>query len=205
MIKLSQVVIVEGRYDKIKLDSVVEGIILTTDGFEIFRDDAKQQLFKHFAKENGIVVLTDSDDAGFKIRKFISDIASGGKVYHAYIPEQKGKEKRKPKAGRAGLIGVEGIDTETIRAAIENCILESGIKPDEETTEIKAITTADLFEDGLNGRPGSAARKRRLLEYAKLPTRLSTKAMLDVLTRIYGYDGYKKLVEDIDKDSDGAI
>ena len=197
MIALSQVVIVEGRYDKIKLDSVVDGIVLTTDGFEIFRDTARQQLFRHFAKENGIIVLTDSDDAGFKIRKFISDIAGDGKVYHAYIPEQAGKERRKPKAGKAGLLGVEGIDTETIYTAIKNCLVESGIKPAKDKKEIKQITAADLYEDGFNGQPGAAVRRRKLLETANLPTRLSTKAMLDVLTRIYGYDRYKEMVRDI--------
>lgn len=190
MITLSQAVIVEGRYDKIKLDAIVDSLIITTEGFSIFRDTEKCALIRRLAKEFGIVVLTDSDDAGFKIRKYISDIAASGRVYHAYIPEIPGRERRKQKAGCAGLLGVEGIDV----AVIEQAIINSGVHQIDQKPLPCPITAADFMEDGLTGRPGAAVRRAQLLTLAGLPTRLSSSAARGLLGRLFGYEGYKTLV-----------
>lgn len=190
MITLSQVVIVEGRYDKIKLDSVVDGIVITTDGFSIFRDRQKCALIKRLAEEFGVIVLTDSDDAGFKIRKYISDIAAGGNVFHAYIPEISGKERRKNKRGRAGLVGVEGIDG----AVIEEALIRSGAQQGRAETPLCTITAADFMENGLTGCFGAARRRARLLALADLPSRLSSSAARRLLGRLFGAEGYRALV-----------
>lgn len=194
MITLSQAVIVEGRYDKIKLDTVVDGVVVTTDGFGIFSDKEKCALIKRLAREFGIVVLTDSDDAGFKIRKFISDIAAGGQIYHAYIPEIQGRERRKQQAGCAGLLGVEGIDA----AIIEAALVRSGVRQSEPETPCCSITTSEFMEAGLTGRPGAAARRARLLTLAGLPSRLSSSAARSLIGRFFGRDGFRTLVAELD-------
>lgn len=198
MIRLSQAIAVEGRYDKIKLDTVVDGIVVTTDGFNIFKDEPKQALFKRLARECGLIVLTDSDEAGFRIRKFLSDI-TGGAVYHAYIPETAGKERRKAKPGAAGLVGVEGIDNDILKAALRRCAEENGLAGQAVLPAVP-VTAADLYEDGLSGRQGARQRRAALLQKAGLPTRLSTNALLHILTRLYGYEGYKHLVAGLRND-----
>lgn len=195
MIALGQAVVVEGRYDKIKLDSVVDGIVVTTDGFNIFRDTDKQRLLKRLAEETGLIVLTDSDDAGFRIRRYVADIA-GGSVFHAYIPEQQGKERRKARPGAAGLIGVEGFSGSVIEASLRRCVAAHALNDSgaREEQQGRQISVADLYEDGLSGTPDAAARRAAFLRQAGLPGRLSTRAMLDILNRLYGYDGYRDLL-----------
>lgn len=199
MIKINEAVIVEGRYDQIKLDSVVDGLVITTEGFNIFKDDEKAALIKRLSETVGIVVLTDSDEAGFKIRKYIQDIAAKGRVYHAYIPDIAGKEKRKPHAGKEGLLGVEGVDG----ALIENAILRA-IKPScqDEAKNIskREITILDLYEDGISGAEGSEAKRRRLKTLAGVPKRLSTKAFLTVLNTLFTLDEYKTMIQTIEKE-----
>lgn len=118
MIHTARALITEGKYDKARLREVTDALVVTTDGFNIFKDTEKQLLIKRLAKETGLIVLTDSDDAGFRIRRYICDIAGKENVLNAYIPEVSGKEKRKPRPGSAGLLGVEGIDAATVEAAL---------------------------------------------------------------------------------------
>ncbi len=122
MIKTDFAVVVEGKYDRMKLEGIVGALVVTTDGFNIFKDEQKQRLLKRLAAETGVVIFTDSDEAGFRIRRFVSDICRGGRVLHAYIPDLAGKERRKQRPGRAGLLGVEGVP----REAIERAFLDSG-------------------------------------------------------------------------------
>lgn len=205
MLTLSQAVVVEGRYDKIKLDAVVKGIVVTTDGFNLFKDKEKQALLKKLALSCGLIVLTDSDEAGFQIRKFVSDLAQGGTVFHAYIPDRVGKEKRKQKGGRAGLLGVEGIDCETVEQAIRQCLAANQIAQAGVALRAREVTASDLFADGFSGQPGAADRRAALLKMADLPTRLSTNAMLDLLNRLHGYDGYCALVAQLDAQEGAEI
>ena len=125
MIKIEQAVIVEGRYDKIKLSSLIDALIIETDGFSIFKDKEKQKLIKRLANEKGILILTDSDSAGFKIRSFLGGSVPEDKVFHAYIPDIFGKEKRKSEYSKEGKLGVEGVPSNVIYEALER----AGVKP----------------------------------------------------------------------------
>ena len=177
-LKLAQAVIVEGRYDKIRLEAVADALILTTDGFGVFRDRELRGLIRRLARTCGIVILTDSDAAGFKIRAYLSDIARGGQVYQAYIPDVTGKERRKARPGREGKLGVEGFGPAALREALERAGLAPGDVPR------TGLSRLDLYEAGLTGAPGSSELRRRLARRLGLPQRLSASALLAVLDRM---------------------
>lgn len=183
---------VEGVYDKIKLESLISSPIITTNGFSIFKEHEKQQLLKEIANKTGIVILTDSDHAGFQIRNFLADILPEGSYRHVYIPEIKGKEKRKDKPSAEGLLGVEGVTLEVL----QNAFLKSGLMCDEKPY-IPQIDTACLFELGLNGGQGSKARRETLLRKLQLPAAMSTKQMLTVLNILFTKNEFENLVKEI--------
>jgi len=189
MLKISEVIIVEGIYDKIKLDSVCEALIIPTHGFSIFSDKEKLDLIKKLAKERGIIILTDSDSAGFKIRSFLKGQIDSKYIKHAYIPDVFGKEKRKSKTSSEGLLGVEGISREMLKEILQNA--GASVREDEKP---RKITKNDLYNDGLWGKENSALYRENLAKLAKIPSRLSTGALLDVLNRLYTYEEYKELV-----------
>ena len=195
MIKLNQTVIVEGKYDKIRLSALIDAPILQTDGFAVFKDKEKQQLIRRLAAKNGILVLTDSDSAGFRIRSFISGCVPPEKVWHAYIPDILGKERRKTEHSKEGKLGVEGMKTEALVEALN----KAGVLCEEENEkpERRLITVTDLYEDGFSGGVNSRANKAALLKYLDLPERLSTSSLLQVLNTILTYDEYKQAVADI--------
>ncbi len=192
MIKIDKVIIVEGRYDKIKLSSMIDGIIIETEGFGIFKDKDKQKLIRKLAETKGIVILTDSDSAGFVIRNFITSIVPKEYITNVYIPDIYGKEKRKDSPSKEGKLGVEGISAEILKEAFK----KAGIGVSQsETNERKKITLNDFFDDGLTGDTQSKRKRTDLLKKLDLPERMSTKAMLDILNTFITYDEYKKLVE----------
>lgn len=192
MIKIDKVIIVEGRYDKIKLSSIIDGVIIETEGFGIFKDKEKQKLIRRLAETKGIVILTDSDSAGFVIRSFISSIVPNEYIVNAYIPDIFGKEKRKDAPSKEGKLGVEGVSVEII----ENALRQAGIGCEcVEQTEKRKVTAIDLFEDGLNGGAESKTARKRLLKYLDLPERMSTKAMLELINLFMTYDDYKDAVK----------
>ena len=182
-------ILVEGKYDKIKLESLVDGMILTTDGFRIFKDREKRSLIRRLAGERGLIVLTDSDVAGFKIRNLIRSVVGDAPVTHLYIPRIAGKEKRKTAPSREGTLGVEGMD-----AALLRRLLEQAASPEGALREGRSITRMDLVEDGLSGGENSAARRRALMQLLELPPYLSAKALLAVLNRLMSYEEYRELV-----------
>lgn len=192
MIKIDKVIIVEGRYDKIKLSSMIDGIIIETEGFGIFKDKDKQKLIRKLAETKGIAILTDSDSAGFVIRNFITSIVPKEYITNVYIPDIYGKEKRKDSPSKEGKLGVEGISAEILKEAFK----KAGIGVSQsETNERKKITLNDFFDDGLTGDTQSKRKRTDLLKKLDLPERMSTKAMLDILNTFITYDEYKKLVE----------
>lgn len=192
MIKIDKVIIVEGRYDKIKLSSMIDGIIIETEGFGIFKDRDKQKLIRKLAETKGIAILTDSDSAGFLIRNFITSIVPKEYITNVYIPDIYGKEKRKDSPSKEGKLGVEGISAEILKEAFK----KAGIGVSQsETNERKKITLNDFFDDGLTGDTQSKRKRTDLLKKLDLPERMSTKAMLDILNTFITYDEYKKLVE----------
>ena len=194
MIKIDRVVIVEGRYDKIKLSSVIDGIIIETEGFGIFNNKEKQKLIRKLAETKGLLILTDSDSAGFKIRSFIRGIVPAEQTKHAYIPDIFGKEKRKTEPSKEGKLGVEGVKAQVIIDALE----KAGVLCEEtEKTERREITKLDLYEDGLSGKPDSDALRKKLLKHLDLPERLTSNALVQILNTFLTFEEYKKAIEEI--------
>lgn len=195
MIKTDFAVIVEGKYDKIKLASLLDALIVSTDGFGVFSDRELQHFLRQLAKTKGLLVITDSDAAGFRIRSFIHNIASDGKIVDAYIPDLQGKESRKEKPSKEGKLGVEGIPAELILRAIER----SGVCCQTEDRPSRPITNADLYELGFTGTQNAALRRRMLLQKAGLPTRLCGSNLLKTLNAFMRYEDFLVLVETIDR------
>ncbi len=192
-IKVSRAVIVEGRYDKAKLSSLIDGVIIQTDGFRIYKDREKIAMIRALANQRGLLILTDSDRAGFQLRNFIRSIAKGADIRNVYIPQIKGKEKRKAVPGKEHLLGVEGIDADCLRTLIE----QAGALDREEPKRSRPITKLDFFEDGLSG--GADAKKKResLLKKLGLPTYLSQNSLLDVINGLITYEEYRAFCKQI--------
>lgn len=198
MIKIKQAVIVEGRYDKIKLSSIIDALIIETDGFGIFKDKEKRKLIRRLADERGILIMTDSDSAGFKIRSYLGGSLPEDKVFHAYIPDIFGKEKRKTEPSKEGKLGVEGVPAEVIISALERAGIE--FDENEKCEKRRMITNVDLFENGLSGTENCKERKEKLLSYLSLPVRLSTKSLVKVLNTFMTYDEFIEAVNKCFKD-----
>ena len=193
MIKLKEAVIVEGKYDKIKLSSLADGLIITTDGFGIFKDREKRELIKTLAKKRGIIILTDSDSAGFLIRSHIKGFVSEGKIKNVFIPDVFGKEKRKSAPSKEGKLGVEGMD----RELLENALKKAGIVEEKTSPNAKKVLKSDLFEDGISGGADSKAKRTRLLKELGLPERMSANALLETVNALYSFEEYKAAVSRI--------
>ncbi len=193
MLKIKEAIVVEGTYDKIKLGGLVDATIVTTDGFDIYKNSKKSELIKKLSEKNGIVILTDSDRAGFQIRNYVKNIAKNGCVKHAYIPDIKGKEKRKSTPSKEGFLGVEGVSDK----AIIDALMQSGCVTGGQQREGRVITKQDLFSDGLCGKSDSAMLRKKLTRKLKLPDRISTNMLLDVLNQLYSYEEYKKVVSEL--------
>ncbi len=186
MIKIKQAVIVEGKYDKIKLSRFIDAPIIQTDGFGIFKDKELQVLIRRLAKTNGILVLTDSDSAGFKIRSFIGSTVDKQDIVHAYIPDIFGKERRKTEPSKEGKLGVEGVSEEVIIKALTN----AGVLCEAGESSPRQISKLDLYEFGFVGKSDSAAKRALLLKHYGLPARLSTNSLVTVLNCITNYENY---------------
>ncbi len=192
-IKIKQAVIVEGKYDKIKLESLIDGVILTTNGFRIFKDKDMQHLVRSLAKTCGIVILTDSDAAGFQIRSLLSGIVWEGEVINVYVPDIFGKERRKQRPSAEGKLGVEGMELDILREAFKRAeVFESA-----GAASAEPITRLDLYDDGLCGGENSALLRRNLFARLGLPARLSTGAALPVLNQMLTREQYKELLAEL--------
>lgn len=195
MYKIKEAVIVEGNYDKVKLAGFLDGVIVTTHGFAVFTNEDFIKTIAELAKRTGIVILTDSDSAGMKIRNFVKQAASGGIVKHAYVPDVEGKERRKRRASAEGLLGVEGMSEDVIIKALR----DAGCEIDNVTAEEKSagITKADLYMLGLSGGANSAQLRQELSAELKIPAKLSANMLLDVLNRLVSYDELVEIVQRI--------
>ena len=194
MITLKQAVVVEGKYDKIRLSSIIDSIILVTNGFGIYKNKELQSLIRYYAKKDGIVVLTDSDTAGFRIRGMIKNIAAGGKVYNAYIPEILGKERRKEQPSKEGLLGVEGMDKEILLSAL----MLAGIETEDKKCDEEKITFEDFYNDGLTGAKNSSELRKRILNELSLPKLLTAKSLIEVLNSLMTRAEYKSMLSKLD-------
>lgn len=190
MFKVKQAVIVEGKYDKIKLSSIIDAVIIETDGFKIFKDKEKQKLIRKLASNCGILILTDSDSAGFKIRSFLCGTIPNENIYHAYIPDILGKEKRKTAPSKEGKLGVEGVPS----SIIVDALTQAGIIFEESREISRRISKIDFYEDGITGKENSKLLKSLLLKRLDLPTRLSTNSFLKIINLFATYDEYKEAI-----------
>ncbi len=194
MLKTNKAIIVEGKYDKIKLASIIDAVIIKTDGFKIFKDEEKKLIIKHFAKNSGIIILTDSDTAGFKIRNYIKSFVKDGKIINVYIPDIFGKEKRKNAPSKEGKLGVEGINADILREVFQ----KAGVLDLENNLEEKEkITVVDFYDDGLMGGQNSSYLRKKLLEKLELPSLLSTKSTLEIINTMLDKSEYRKIVKEI--------
>lgn len=193
MIKLDRPVIVEGKYDAIKLSGILDALIIKTDGFGIFKDKEKQRLLTRLAKEKGIIVLTDSDGAGFVIRSFISSIVPAEKITHVYIPDIFGKEKRKTQFSAEKKLGVEGVEEKVILDSFK----KAGVTASLSGEKRRLITKLDLFECGLSGRENSAQKRRELLKKLALPEHLSASSLVKILNTFVTYEEFEKTVKEL--------
>ncbi len=190
MIKLDRVIIVEGKYDKIKLSSIFDAVIIATDGFAIFKDKEKMDMIRILAKKKGLLVLTDSDSAGFKIRSYIRGCIPKEQVVHAYIPDLFGKEKRKKEPSKEGKLGVEGVPVQVILDALN----KAGVQFSNTELPIRKITKTDLYEAGLSGTSDSRRNRLSFLKFLELPERISPNALLEVLNSMMNYEEYKQTI-----------
>ena len=187
MLKIREAIVVEGRYDKNTLSQVVDTLILETAGFGLFKDPERMALLRRAAEKRGLIVLTDSDGAGFVIRNRIKSAIPGRYLKHAYIPDVYGKEKRKRQRGKEGKLGVEGMTP----AVLEQVLRRAGatfLSQSEVREQEPSLTKADLFAAGLTGRPDSAQRRLALLKRLELPEHTTANALLEVLNTCYSWE-----------------
>ena len=190
--KIKEVIIVEGKYDKIKLDSLIDATVIATDGFRLFKDKEKKELIKMYAQKRGIVILTDSDSAGFLIRNHLKGWVDTKYIKNAYIPEIAGKEKRKEKAGKEGLLGVEGMTKEVILDALKKAGCTEG-----EKQILTPVTKADLFACGLSGSPKSDFLRKEFMKKANFPSKLSANAFLEAVNSFLGKEKFFEIIEEL--------
>ena len=193
MKKVKEVIVVEGRYDKNALSQVVDATIVTLGGFSVFNDREKLAFLRRLADRQGLIVLTDSDGAGFVIRNYLKGALPAGKVKQAYIPDIHGKERRKRRAGKEGKLGVEGMRPEVLLEALRKA---GATFEDAAPTEKKQpITKADLVLLGLSGGQDSAARRQALLKKLDLPEHLTANGLLEALNLLYSPEELSALLE----------
>lgn len=182
-LRIREAIVVEGRYDKNTLSQLVDTLIITTEGFQVFKSKEKAALLRRVAARRGLIVLTDSDGAGFVIRNHLKGIIPPSQLKQCYIPDVFGKEKRKKAPGKEGKLGVEGMRPEVLEAALRQC----GATILGETSAHQPggdITKLDLYQLGLSGQPDSAVKRRELLKRLALPEHLSANALVQVLNTI---------------------
>jgi len=189
--RLKVPLIVEGKYDKIKLESVVDALIIPIDGFRVFNDKSMRQLIRKLAAQTGIAVLTDSDNAGFIIRRHLGGIVPPEQIVNVYIPDLFGKEKRKSKPSKEGKLGVEGVEPKMLLQALD----QAGLLDGSDTAVKQPITKADLYQAGLSGGPNSRALRAAIISALDLPERLSATALPAVLSRLLAREEFFALCE----------
>ena len=196
MIRIKEAIIVEGRYDVNKLKQLVDTIVIETGGFSIFNNKEKLQLIRQIAQQRGILILTDSDGAGFVIRNYLKGAIPKERVRHAYIPQIEGKERRKSKGSKEGTLGVEGVPDQVIL----DSLYRAGVTVITDSAPAhQPITKADFYAWGLSGGKGSAARRQELLKALHLPSHMTANALLEFINAVADYEQVKELIRRIDE------
>lgn len=186
-------IIVEGKYDVIKLNSIIDGQIIKTDGFGLFKSEETKNYIRQLADKKGVIVLTDSDGAGLVIRNHLNSILPKEKIIHLYPPQIEGKEKRKTTPSKEGFLGVEGISADTLRQLFTP--FESNTKKE----QTKKVSKTDLYEDGLIGLPNSVGKRNALKKKLGLPQNISTTALIDTINLLYSYEEYKTFLKNCEE------
>lgn len=197
MIKIREAVLVEGRYDVNVLRQIVDTVVLETGGFRIFSNEDQLRLIRRIAAVRGLIILTDSDGAGFIIRNYLKSALPKEQIKQAYIPDILGKESRKRKSSKEGKLGVEGMRPEIIQKAL----LDAGAtllgEDPHELNKSNTITKADLYFYGLSGGKGSAERRRALLKAMELPEHMSANALLEYINAVSDKVSLEKLLDNL--------
>ena len=195
MVKIRQAIVVEGRYDKNTLSQIVDAPVLETSGFGIMKDKAQLLLLRRVAESRGRIVFTDSDGAGFVIRNYLKSAIDPKYLFHAYIPDVYGKEKRKQTPGKEGKLGVEGMSPDVIL----DCLRRAGadFEDNEETAVSQPITKQDLMELGLSGGKNSSLLRKKLLSKLDFPEHMSSNAMLQALNLLYSLPELRQLLNEL--------
>ena len=192
-LRINYPVIVEGKYDKIKLEAVIDADIFITDGFRVFAKEEAKVLFSKLAQKSKVIVLTDSDGGGRVIRNFFNSVLDKERIIHLYIPSIEGKEKRKAKPSKAGTLGVEGMDTELLRKLF---LPFAGAIEERKNGQ---ITKIDLYDWGLCGRDNSAEKRAEFSRYIGFPSDMSSNALLCAVNILYSKDEIEKMLADFQK------
>ena len=186
-------VIVEGKYDKIRLSNIMDGQIITTDGFGVFRQEEKRLLLRRMAEVSPLILLTDSDGGGKVIRSHLTGMIPRDRLIQLYVPQIRGKERRKVTPSAAGLLGVEGMEDDILYKLLYPYSVEGGVVAESRLTD-NPLSKADLYRDGLTGHPDSSARRDDLCRRVGLPTGMTSGAMLSALRMLLSYEEYLSLV-----------
>lgn len=201
MLRVREAIVVEGRYDKNTLSQVVDAVILETGGFRIFKDTERLALLRRLARTRGIIILTDSDGAGFVIRSFLKGAIPPDQVKHAYIPDLPGKERRKASPGREGKLGVEGMSPQVLEEALRR----AGATLEDESAPPRAgerITKADLYLLGLTGTPQAAQRRQALLKALELPEHMTANPLLQAVNLLFSREEFLRFARERAQASD---
>ena len=193
---IKEVIVVEGRYDKNTLSQIVDATVIAVGGFSVFNDKEKLAFLRRLAEERGLIVLTDSDGAGFVIRNYLKGALPKELVKQAYIPDIHGKERRKRHAGKEGKLGVEGMKPEILLDALRKAGATFLDEEERAMEKRDPITKADLFELGLTGGPDSTAKRQALLKKLNLPERLTANGMLEALNLLYDRESLLAVLEE---------
>ena len=199
MVKIQEAIVVEGRYDKNTLSQIVDAPIFQTNGFSIHKDKAQLSLLRRVAETRGLIVLTDSDGAGFVIRNFLKGAIPAHQLKHAYIPDIYGKERRKAAPGKEGKLGVEGMSPEIILEALRKA---GATILGENTPKINQITKQDFVDLGLSGGANSSFLRQRLLKELMLPEHMSANALLQALNLLYSMEELEEKLKLLEKQDD---
>lgn len=199
MLKIREAIVVEGRYDKNTLAQIVDAPILETKGFGLFKDPKQLELLRNVAKKRGLIVLTDSDGAGFVIRNHIKSAIPAKYLKHAYIPDVAGKEKRKAAPGKEGKLGVEGMSPEVLLAALKNA--GATIEGESMARGNDQITKQDFVEFGLSGGLNASERRKRLQNRLHLPEHMSANALLQALNLLLSREELAEIVREWDNEN----
>ena len=196
MIRVREVIVVEGRYDKNALSQIMDAMIVETSGFGVFHDADKRNMIRSLALKNGIIILTDSDGAGLLIRNHLKSFIPSECIKNAYIPEISGKERRKNSPSKEGLLGVEGMSPQVL----EDCLRRAGatIVDEEHAFHTESFTKTDLFFMGLSGGPESGRKRKMLQSRLGIPTNLSSNSLLEYLNRTVSRSELKKILDELE-------